>query len=61
MQEKKLRKNKNEGTICGVCAGIADYFGIDVTIIRLIWVLLALAYGGGLWAYILCALIMPEG
>ena len=60
MNEKKLRKNKKAGTISGVCAGIADYFNIDVAIVRLVWVLLAMVYGGGILAYIICALIMPD-
>ena len=44
---KKLRKSKTEKKICGVCGGIAEYFNIDPTIVRLIWVLLFFAYGAG--------------
>ena len=46
---KKLRKSKTEKKICGVCGGIAEYFNIDPTIVRLIWVLLFFAYGAGFW------------
>ena len=50
-----------EGMIAGVCAGIAQYFGIDPTIVRIGWVLVSLFTGGflGLIAYIVCAFISP--
>ena len=57
--EKKLYKCKKEEKICGVCAGIAKYFSLDPTIVRLIFVLLAFTTSGVL-AYIICALIMPD-
>ncbi|MBE7002258.1 MAG: PspC domain-containing protein [Ruminococcaceae bacterium] len=57
--EKKLYKCKKEQKICGVCAGIAKYFSLDPTIVRLIFVLLAFTTSGVL-AYIICALIMPD-
>ena len=47
--------------ICGVCAGIADYFNIDPSIVRVLWAVLALAAGTGVLAYIACAIILPEG
>ena len=56
---KKLTKS-NERMICGVCAGFAKYFGIDPTIIRLIWAVLVLCAGTGLLAYIICAIVMPN-
>ena len=58
--QKKLYRSKHDQKIAGVCAGIAEYFGIDATIIRLIWALLILCAGSGLLAYILCAFIIPE-
>lgn len=58
--EKKLYKNKARGKICGVCAGIAEYLNVDVTIIRLIWIILVFAFGTGILAYFVCALIMPD-
>ena len=57
---KKLYRNKKEEKIAGVCAGLAEYFNIDVTIIRLIWVLFVLCAGSGILAYIACALVIPE-
>ena len=57
---KKLYKSKTDKKLCGVCGGIAEYFEIDSTIIRLLWVLLAFFVGSGILAYIIAALIMPE-
>ena len=60
-EKKRLYKSRNNKMLCGVCAGIADYFNIDPTIVRVLWAVLALAAGSGILAYILCAIIMPEG
>ena len=58
--EKKLYRSRNDKKIAGVCAGLAKYLNMDVTVVRLIMVLLALFVGGGLIAYIVCALVIPE-
>ena len=55
---KKLYKSNNR-MICGVCAGIAEYLGIDPTVVRLLWAALALT-GTGIVLYIIAALVMPE-
>ena len=55
---KKLYKSNNR-MICGVCAGLAEYLGIDPTIVRLIWAALGLT-GTGIVLYIIAALVMPE-
>ena len=57
---KKLYKCKKEEKVCGVCAGLAKYFSIDVTIIRIIWLVAVLCAGTGILAYIVCALVMPD-
>ncbi|ESK65802.1 PspC domain protein [Abiotrophia defectiva ATCC 49176] len=44
----------------GVCAGIADYFGIDPTLVRVVWVISGLLGGVGLFGYLIAAFIMPE-
>ena len=44
--------------LCGVCAGVAEYFNIDPTVVRLIWAVLGCC-GGGLLAYIIAAVIIP--
>ena len=56
---KKLTKSTNK-MICGVCAGIGEYLGIDATVVRLLWVLLSVMGGAGLLAYIIAAIIIPE-
>ena len=58
--EKKLYRSRKTKSIAGVCGGIAAYLKIDVTIIRLIWVLAILCAGTGLLAYIVCAFVIPE-
>ena len=55
---KKLYKSNNR-MICGVCAGLAEYLGIDPTVVRLIWAALDLT-GTGILLYIIAALVMPE-
>ena len=58
--EKKLRKSSVNKKLCGVCGGIAEYFNVDPTVVRLLWVLFSVAGGAGLLAYIIAAIIMPE-
>ena len=60
-ERKRLYKSRNNKMICGVCAGIADYFNIDPSIVRVLWAVLALAAGTGVLAYIACAISLPEG
>ncbi len=56
---KKLCKSKDK-KICGVCAGFAEYFGIDTTLVRLLWALAVVCCGVGLLAYIVCAIVLPK-
>lgn len=58
--QKKLYKDKKNEKLCGVCAGIAKYFSLDATLIRLAWVLFCVLGGSGVLAYIVCALVIPE-
>ena len=58
--KKRLYKSNKDKKVCGVCGGIANYFDVDPTIIRLVWVIFTLAGGSGLIAYIIAAIIMPE-
>lgn len=57
---KKLHKVEQGKMLCGVCTGIATYFDIDPTLVRLGWVLFSLLGGSGILAYIICALIVPN-
>lgn len=54
MNGKKLYKSRDNRMISGVCAGIAEYFNMDPTIIRLAWVLFSLL------GYIIAAIVIPE-
>ena len=58
--KKRLYKSSTDKKVCGVCGGIADYFDVDPTVIRLIWVIFTLVGGSGLIAYIIAAIIMPD-
>ena len=57
--KKKMYKSITDKKIAGVCGGIAEYFDIDSTIVRLIALLFLLTCGTGLIAYIVAALVMP--
>ena len=61
--KKRLYKSRENRVVQGVCGGIGDYLGIDPVIVRLIWVfvsLTALVGLGGLVAYLLACIIIPE-
>ena len=57
---KKLYRSRTNRMLAGVCGGLADYFGVDPTIVRILMVLFALAGGPGLILYIILMLIIPE-
>lgn len=46
--------------VAGVCGGIAEYFGVDPSLIRVLWVIVSLFAGAGIIAYIACAIILPK-
>ncbi len=58
--QKKLKRSRGESMIAGVCGGIADYLDIDATLVRLVFVLLALLGGHGLLVYLILWIIMPR-
>lgn len=58
--ERKLYRDESRKVIGGVCAGLADYFGVDVSIVRLIFVLALIAKGGGLMIYIILWIVLPR-
>ena len=60
MNGKKLYRSDENKMLAGVCGGIAEYFGVDPTLIRLAWVVFSLLGGSGLLAYILAAIIIPR-
>ena len=57
----RLHKSRKDCKVAGVCGGIAEFLNADPTIVRLVFALLCLGWGSGIVAYIVCALILPEG
>lgn len=60
MSDKKLYRAEEGKMLAGVCAGVAEYFDIDPTIVRLAWVLFTFLGGSGLIAYIIAIFIIPS-
>ena len=61
MSKKRLTKGDLfDSMVSGVCSGLSEYFNIDVTILRFIWILTILFYGWGLLPYFILAIIMPD-
>jgi len=56
---KRLTRSSTDKKIAGVCAGLADYFDLDPTIIRVVWLLLLICAGTGLLAYIILWIVLP--
>ena len=59
-KSKRLYKSNVNKRLSGVCGGIAEYFEIDPTLVRLAWVLFTCLGGSGLLAYIICAIVIPQ-
>ncbi|CUX45553.1 PspC domain-containing protein [Clostridium sp. C105KSO13] len=60
MEQKKLYRSRTDRMLCGVCGGIGEYFNIDATIVRLLFVLLGVSGGTGILAYFIAAIIIPD-
>ena len=58
--ERRLYKSNANKMLDGVCGGIAEYFDIDPTLVRLAWVLFCALGGSGVLAYIVAAIIIPR-
>ncbi len=60
-KNKRLTKSPSNRMVCGVCAGIGEYFDMDPTVIRLLWAILTVCgVGSGLLVYIIAAVVMPD-
>ena len=57
---KRLYRSNTEKTIAGVLGGIAEYFDIDPTLVRLGWIIFTCFGGAGIWAYIIAAIVIPK-
>ena len=61
MKDKRLLKSSSNRMISGVCGGLGEFFGIDPTVIRLIWAILTFCgLGSGILIYIIAAVVIPE-
>ena len=58
--KRLYRAAEKDSMVGGVCAGIADYFEIDPTIVRLLWVLFIFGWGTGLLAYLILWIVVPR-
>jgi phage shock protein PspC (stress-responsive transcriptional regulator) len=59
-EKKRLYRSLDNRKIAGVCGGLADYFDIDATMVRLAWVIFTLAGGAGILAYIIAWILIPD-
>jgi phage shock protein PspC (stress-responsive transcriptional regulator) len=60
MSKRLTKGDPFDSMVSGVCLGLSEYLGIDVTILRLIWIMLTFYHGIGLIPYIILAIIMPN-
>ncbi|HLV49700.1 MAG TPA: PspC domain-containing protein [Erysipelothrix sp.] len=58
--DRKLYRDTKEGIVAGVCAGLSEYFKIDVTLIRVVVGVLSIVYGSGILIYILLWFLLPS-
>lgn len=57
---KRLVRPRNDRKIAGVCAGFAEYFDLDVTLVRVVWLVVLIMGGVGLLPYLIAWIVMPE-
>lgn len=60
MEPKRLYRVREGRRVCGVCLGVAEYLNIDVTVVRILWAVAALCASFGFWAYVICAIALPD-
>ena len=58
--DKKLYRSDNNRMFMGVCAGIGEYFNIDIAVVRLLFMILCFIYDGGFFVYLFAAIIIPK-
>ena len=56
----RIHKSAGDRKICGVCGGIAEWLGVDPTLIRIAWAVLACGWGTGVLLYFIMAVILPQ-
>ena len=60
MSRKRLLRSNNDRMLAGVCGGIAEYFNLDPSLLRLAWIFLTLFFGTGFLVYLIAWIIIPE-
>ena len=60
MLKKRLLRSPDDRMLAGVCAGIADFFGLDVSLVRIATLVLILFGGLSIWVYVLLWIIVPK-
>ncbi len=58
-RSRKLYRRADDKVLAGVCGGLADYFDLDTTLVRVLWVIFSLFYLIGVIAYIVLVLVIP--
>ena len=56
----RIHKSAKDRKISGVCAGVAEWLGVDPTLVRIAWALLCCGWGTGILLYFICAFVLPE-
>ncbi|HEX5905728.1 MAG TPA: PspC domain-containing protein [Propionibacteriaceae bacterium] len=59
-ESRKLYRSRNQRMVAGVCGGLADYFNIDATVIRVLFLILTVFGGTGLVVYLVMWIIVPD-
>lgn len=57
---KRLYRSRENRMIAGICGGLGEYFEIDPTIVRLLWILAIFVAGGGILAYLIAWIVIPQ-
>lgn len=58
--EKRLYRSRRSRMLLGVCGGVAEYFGLDPSLVRLGWILFSCMGAAGILAYFICAVVVPD-
>lgn len=56
---KRLYRSRTDSMVCGVCGGVAEYFDIDPSLVRIAWIILCPLGGSGIFAYLVAAVVIP--
>lgn len=57
---KRFYRVEKGAMISGVCGGVAEYFNLDPSLVRVLWAALVLAWTAGFWIYLVCAIVLPK-